>query len=293
MSTPQAALEHIHARIDGAVGYIRIDRPERFNSLDVRTAQDLRRASLSMARHAEVRVVVLSGVAGMFCSGADLKYIRGGGQAEDLGYLSPAVRETPAGFGERFKQILEYLHSTIAEIRRAPKPFIAAVDGVAAAGGFGLAMSCDLVYASERAVFEWAYSKTGLTGAESSTFMLPRLVGFRRAMELVLLNPRLPARRAQEMGLITGVIPTADFDDEVQRVAQQLSDGPTSALGVAKQLLNQASGMDRFDVHLDHELENLARIADGAEFAEGIESFFAKRAPQFRRSPSGDSPTDS
>jgi 2-(1,2-epoxy-1,2-dihydrophenyl)acetyl-CoA isomerase len=293
MTHPQAAVEHIHTRIADAVGYITIDRPDRFNSLDVRTAQDLRRASLSMARDAGVRVVVLSGIAGMFCSGADLKYIRSGGEAEDLGYLSPEARETPAGFGERFKQILEYLHSTIAEIRRAPKPFIAAVDGIAAAGGFGLAMCCDLVYASERAVFEWAYSKTGLTGAESSTFMLPRLVGFRRAMELVLLNPRLSARRALEVGLVTEVVATTDLDSEIQRVAQQLANGPAMALGVAKQLINQASGMDRFDVHLDCELDNLARIADGAEFAEGLESFFARRPPQFRRSHSHDRRDDS
>ena len=282
MATPQPALEHIRTRVADAVGYITIDRAERFNSLDVRTAQDLRRAGLALARNDEVRVVVLSGVEGVFCSGADLKYIRAGGDAEELGYLSPAARDTPAGYGERFKQILEYLHSTIAEIRRAPKPFIAAVDGIAAAGGFGLAMCCDLVYASERAVFEWAYSKTGLSGAESSTFMLPRLVGFRRAMELVLLNPRLSAERAFELGLVTNVFPTLVFDGEVQRVATELAQGPTAALGVAKGLINQAAGMDRFDVHLDRELDHLTRIADGAEFAEGIESFFAKRPPRFQ-----------
>jgi 2-(1,2-epoxy-1,2-dihydrophenyl)acetyl-CoA isomerase len=282
MAPPQPALEHIRTRVADAVGYITIDRAERFNSLDVRTAQDLRRAGLALARNDEVRVVVLSGVEGVFCSGADLKYIRAGGDAEELGYLSPAARDTPAGYGERFKQILEYLHSTIAEIRRAPKPFIAAVDGIAAAGGFGLAMCCDLVYASERAVFEWAYSKTGLSGAESSTFMLPRLVGFRRAMELVLLNPRLSAERAFELGLVTDVFPTLAFDGEVQRVATVLAQGPTAALGVAKGLINQAAGMDRFDVHLDRELDHLTRIADGAEFAEGIESFFAKRPPRFQ-----------
>ena len=282
MATPQPALEHIRTRVADAVGYITIDRAERFNSLDVRTAQDLRRAGLALARNDEVRVVVLSGVEGVFCSGADLKYIRAGGDAEELGYLSPAARDTPAGYGERFKQILEYLHSTIAEIRRAPKPFIAAVDGIAAAGGFGLAMCCDLVYASERAVFEWAYSKTGLSGAESSTFMLPRLVGFRRAMELVLLNPRLSAERAFELGLVTDVFPTLVFDGEVQRVATVLAQGPMAALGVAKGLINQAAGMDRFDVHLDRELDHLTRIADGAEFAEGIESFFAKRPPRFQ-----------
>ena len=274
-------VEHIHTRIEHAVGFITIDRPERFNSLDVRTAQDLRRAGLAMARDASVRVVVLTGTNGVFCSGADLKYIRSGGDPEDLGYLSPSARATPPGFGERFKQILEYLHSTIAEIRRAPKPFIAAVDGIAAAGGFGLAMCCDLVVASDRAVFEWAYSKTGLTGAESSTFMLPRLVGFRRAMELVFLNPRLDARRAVEIGLINAVYPAASFDEEVSRLAETVAAGPPAAFAIAKGLMNQASGMDRIDVHLDRELENLTRIADGAEFEEGLESFFAKRAPRF------------
>jgi 2-(1,2-epoxy-1,2-dihydrophenyl)acetyl-CoA isomerase len=279
----QVLTEHIHTRVADAVGYIRIDRPGRFNSLDVRTAQDLRRAGLMLARDSGVRVVVLCGSNGVFCSGADLKYIRAGGDAADLSYLSPDARTTPAGYGERFKQILEYIHSTIAEIRRAPKPFIAAVDGMAAAGGFGLAMSCDLVFASERATFEWAYAKTGLTGAESSTFMLPRLVGFRRAMELVLLNPRLDAKRALELGLITDVYPTHTFDTDVARIAGTIADGPSEAFGVAKSLLNQAAGMDRLDVHLDRELDNLSRIADGTEFAEGLEGFFAKRPPKFSR----------
>jgi len=275
---------HIHTRIEDGIGFLTIDRPERFNSLDVETAQDLRRAGLALARNDEVRVVVLSGSAGIFCSGADLKYIRAGGRAEDLGYLSPAARETPDGSGERFKQILEYLHSTIAEIRRAPKPFVAAVDGVAAAGGFGLAMCCDLVYASEHAVFEWAYSKTGLTGAESSTFMLPRLVGFRRAMELVLLNPRIDARRAREVGLINDVFPAETFAANVRQIAAQLVAGPSAAWAVAKGLINQAAGMDRLDVHLDRELDQLSRVANGPEFAEGLESFFAKRPARFARS---------
>ena len=280
---PDLLVEHIHTRTERGIGYITIDRRERFNSLDVRTAQDLRRAGLAMARDVNVKVVVLSGANGIFCSGADLKYIRAGGEADDLGYLSPDARMTPAGFGERFKQILEYLHSTIAEIRRAPKPFIAAVDGIAAAGGFGLAMCCDLVVASDRAIFEWAYSKTGLTGAESSTFMLPRLVGFRRAMELVLLNPRLDARRALELALINSVYPVESFAEEVQRTADTVASGPSAAFAIAKGLLNQAAGMDRIDVHLDRELENLARIADGAEFNEGLDSFFAKRQPHFDR----------
>ncbi|MFI5178145.1 MAG: enoyl-CoA hydratase/isomerase family protein [Vicinamibacterales bacterium] len=263
----------------GGVGLITINRPDRFNSLDVRTAQDLRRAGLQFARDDAVRVVVLRGLSGMFCSGADLKFIRDGGAADDLGYLAPDAPH--GGYGDVFKQILEYIHSTISEIRRAPKPFIAAVDGVAAAGGFGIAMSCDLVVASTRASFEWAYAKTGLCGAESSTFLLPRLVGLRRAMELMLLNPRLTAHQAMQYGLVTAVHDLYEFDGRVMDMAEQLAEGPRHAFAVAKELLNQAAGMDQLDAHLDHELQELSRVADGPEFAEGIAAFLGKRPPDF------------
>ncbi len=273
-------MTHIRTEKTGAVGTITIDRAERFNSLDVATAQEFRKAGLAFARDSDVRAVILRGVNGVFCSGADLKYIRGGGDGADLAYLQGS-RQTPRGYGEVFKQILEYIHSTISEINRAPKPFIAAVDGVAAAGGFGIAMCCDLVYASERATFEWAYGKTGLTGAESSTFFLPRLVGLRRALELVLLNPRLDAKKALEIGLINGVFPADRFDAEVADIARRLASGPTEAFAVAKSLIHQAAGVDRLDWHLDRELENLARIADGREFAEGLDGFFEKRPARF------------
>jgi 2-(1,2-epoxy-1,2-dihydrophenyl)acetyl-CoA isomerase len=283
-------VKSIRIDVDGAVGTITIDRRERFNSLDVETARDLRKAGLQLARDNAIRAVVLRGSGGVFCSGADLKYIRGGGDAKGLGYLqagNPATRQPgnpntqQPTYGDVFKQILEYIHSTISEIRRAPKPFIAAVDGIAAAGGFGLAMSCDLVIASDRAMFEWAYAKTGLTGAESSTFMLPRLVGLRRAFELLFLNPRITPERALEIGLITAVYPAATFDAEVDAIAKKVAEGPTEAMGIAKELINQAAGMDRLDVHLDREIDQLARIADGADFAEGIDAFFAKRQPKF------------
>jgi len=274
-------MKHIRIDREGAVGILTIDRRERLNSLDVETAQDFRRAGLQLARDREVRAVLIRGEGGIFCSGADLKYIRDGGDREELGYLQPETREQSEGYGEIFKQILEYIHSTISEIRRAPKPFIAAVDGPAAAGGLGIAMSCDLVVASERAWFEWAYFKTGLTGAESSTFFLPRLIGLRKAMEMVLLNPRLSASEALEWGLINRVFSQDSLDSEALKIATRLADAPTAAVGVAKSLLNQAAGMDRLDVHLDAELTELARIADGPNFAEGLSAFFDKRSPAF------------
>jgi 2-(1,2-epoxy-1,2-dihydrophenyl)acetyl-CoA isomerase len=279
-------MSHIHAQRDDAIGIITIDRPARFNSFDVRTAQDFRRAALQFARDRDVRVVVLKGLPGMFCSGADLKFIRGGGAVDDLDYLTraesrPPVNRPSASFGDVFKQILEYIHSAISEIRRSPKPFIAAVDGAAAAGGLGIAIACDLVLASRRATFEWAYSKTGLTGAESITFLLPRLVGLRRALDLMLLNPRLSALEAERLGIVTSVHDVEGFDDVVLDIASRLARGPGTAFAVAKDLLNQATDMDRLDAHLDRELEALSRVADGPEFAEGLSAFVEKRAPRF------------
>ncbi len=274
-------MTHIAVDVDGAVGTITIDRPQRFNSLDVETARELRKAGLQFARDNGIRAVVLRGSGGVFCSGADLKEVASCQLPVACDFRPATGNGQQVTYGAVFKQILEYIHSTISEIRRAPKPFIAAVDGIAGAGGFGLAMACDLVVASERATFEWAYSKTGLTGAESSTFMLPRLIGLRRALELLLLNPRIGAERALDMGLINLIYPTGSFDHDAHALAQRLASGPTEAYGIAKELLNQAAGMDRLDFHLDRELENLARIAGGDNFAEGIEAFFEKRPAAF------------
>jgi 2-(1,2-epoxy-1,2-dihydrophenyl)acetyl-CoA isomerase len=272
-------LPHVDVERIGAVGRITLNRPERFNALDVRMAQDLRRAGLQLARDDRVASVIVRGVPGTFCSGADLKFIRAGGDRDDLGYLAPDAPHD--GYGEVFKQILEYIHSTISEIRRAPKPFIAAVDGIAAAGGFGVAMCCDLVVATPRAAFEWAYGRTGLSGAESATFLLPRLVGLRRALELVYLNPRLTAARALDYGLVTAVFDEDGFDDQVLELAGRVAAGPRRALAAAKELLNQAAGMDRLDGHLDRELQELSRVANGSEFAEGLAAFLEKRPARF------------
>lgn len=280
---------YIEITHEGPVGVLTINRPHRLNSMDVATARDFRRAGLQLARDETVRCVVIRGVGKIFCSGADLKSIRSHSDAPDFSYLRSGEsaleqdEQSRNGFGEGFKEILEYLHSAISEIKRSPKPFIAAVNGVAAAGGFGIAMSCDLAYMAESATLEWAYQKTGLTGAESSTFFLPRLLGLRKAMELVLLNPRLSAHDARALGLITNVFSDITFDSDVMAVAQRVAAGPTKAYGVAKQLVHHAAGVEQLDFHLDEELQQLARIADGPEFAEGLTAFFEKRAAVFSR----------
>jgi 2-(1,2-epoxy-1,2-dihydrophenyl)acetyl-CoA isomerase len=275
-------MPHIGVSSEDGVGVLTIDRPQRFNSLDAETARDLRKAGLWLSRDENVRCVVIRGTNGVFCSGADLKYINARGGKSDADYLRPGGDEEPLTVSEGFKEILEYLHSTISEIKRSPKPFIASVDGVAAAGGFGLAMACDLVFASDRSTFEWAYHKTGLTGAESSTFFLPRLVGLRTAMELVLLNPRLTADDAKALHLVNRVLPRDGFDDEVMAIARRIAAGPTRAYGTAKRLIHMAANVERLDFHLDEELTELTRAAAGGDVAEGISAFLEKRAPAFR-----------
>jgi 2-(1,2-epoxy-1,2-dihydrophenyl)acetyl-CoA isomerase len=277
-------IESIVTEQKDAVGVITLARPERYNALDVKMARDLRKAALGYARDGAIRCVILAGGEKVFCSGADLKYVRQKGAEEDFAYLQPDSPAAEASYGASFKEILEYMHSTISEIRRAPKPFIAAVKGVAAAGGFGLAMSCDLVFAAEGASFEWAYPKTGLTGAESSTFFLTRLIGLRRAFGLVFLNPHLDAREALNAGLINDVFPKNNFDAQVLDVAQRLAAGPTQAYGTTKRLINEASGIERLDAHLDRELRNLVEIAQGEDFDNGLEAFFAKKTAHFKGS---------
>src|SRR3954469_14532748 len=133
---------------DGPVGILTINRAARFNAMDVDTAQQFRKAGLALARDPKVRCVVVRGTGKVFCSGADLKYIRAHGNTDDLGYLKPADIGATGSFGSIFKEILEYIHATISEMKRSGKPWIAAVNGVAAAGGFGIAMACDLVFAA-------------------------------------------------------------------------------------------------------------------------------------------------
>jgi 2-(1,2-epoxy-1,2-dihydrophenyl)acetyl-CoA isomerase len=261
----------------GRLGIITLDRPRRCNAIDVAMAQSLRAAALALARDEGVGAIVIRGSGGSFCAGVDLGYVRQGGEQRDLAYLRPAGEAGAAPcYAAVFKQTLEYLASTISEIRRAPKPVIAGVDGVAAAGGLGLALCCDLVVASQRSHFEWAYQRTALSGAEGITFFLPRLVGLRRALDLALLAPRLDAPRALRMGLVSEVWPDERFEDELLALGRRLAEGPTAAYARTKALLESAVGGDWLEQHLGDEIAKLVESADSAEFADGLERFFER-----------------
>ncbi len=263
--------ESVHLVREGPVGLIRIDRPHRFNSLDTEAARELRDCAIQATRDEAIRAVLLTGTGKVFCSGADLKFI----------YERGSAVEGKPRYGPVFKEILSYLHATIQEIQRTPKPFVAGVNGVAAAGGFGLAMCCDLVYAAEEAWFEWAYFRTGLSGAESTTFFLPRLVGTRKAKELMLLSPKITASEALDFGLVNDIYPQETFEERVRETVEGLAHGPTKAFGLAKQLMAQ-SVPGYLEEHLNQELRALVHSADTEDFHKGLQAFLERQKPEFR-----------
>lgn len=285
MTTPETDCPRIRCERQRRLGIITLDHPERRNALDVEMTRALRMAAIGLARDEEVGAILIRGAGQAFCSGVDLGYVHRGGEPGELDYLlsrdpESEAAEAPARerYGASFKTMLEYLASTISEIRRAPKPVIAGVDGIAAAGGLGLALCCDLVVASRRSHFEWAYQKTGLSGAEGITFFLPRLVGLRRALDLALLAPRIDAERAYRMALVSEVLEDEGFEEELLALAHRLAEGPTAAYARTKALFEAAMAGEWLEEHLGQEIEKLVESAESERFASGLEGFFARSA---------------
>src|SRR5262245_61817396 len=186
-----------HLTIERAaqVATITLNRPEAFNALDLALGRELFHAALEVDEDPAIRCVVITGAGRAFCAGGDVK-----GFADNL----PRI-------GILLKELTTYLHGAVSRLCRSDKPVIMAVNGVAAGGGFSLALSGDLVIAAESARFTMAYSRIAATPDGSSSYFLPRLIGVRRAMELYLNNRVLSAREAFEWGLVTRVVPDAEF----------------------------------------------------------------------------------
>jgi 2-(1,2-epoxy-1,2-dihydrophenyl)acetyl-CoA isomerase len=162
-----------------------------------------------------------------------------------------------------------------------PKPVIAAVNGVVAGGGMGLMLACDLAYAVETATLTMAYTRIGANPDGSSTFWLPRLVGVRRALELIYTNRILSAQEALSWGILNGVVPPERFPDEVYAVARQLAQGPTLAYARAKKLC-YSSVNETLETQMEHEARDIADSGKTEDFREGIQAFMQKRAPIFQ-----------
>lgn len=247
----------------GAVAVITLNRPDSANTLNLQMAMDLLAVALACERDSTTRAVVLTGSGRNFCFGGDLRSMIARSSAIEA-YL---------------RELTTYVHAAITRFIRMPAPVIAAVNGTAAGAGVGLVAMADLAVAAQSARFNLAYTNVGLTPDAGTSFLLPRAVGAKRAMELILLNRSLTADEACEWGLINRVVPDDRLFDEAFGIAERLANGAGQALGKAKRLVAQSLGA--LESQLTLESETIAGQVASAEGLEGINAFLAKREPRF------------
>ena len=256
----------VHWRREGGVAVITLDRPAQYNVINEELAADLREAIVGCAGDDAVRAALLTGTGNAFCAGGDLKTFHARVEARDV--------------GPYFEALLPVLHSAIIQMREMTKPVVAALNGVVAGAGVGLALACDFRIASARVSFHTAFLAIGASPDTSSSFFLPRYVGIGRATEFFLRNKPVTAEEALELGLVNKVVAPEKVIDEAMALAEELARGPTAAFGRTKQLLNASLGSSLQD-HLHSEARLITISANSPDFAEGISAFLAKRKPKF------------
>lgn len=259
---------HLLLEISEGVATLTLNRPDRLNAISPQMTDELTEATLAVERDDAVRCVVLRGAGSAFMAGGDVKTMHELLEADRNGHVG------------RMERRVVRVHQFISPLRRMPKPVLAAVQGPIAGFGVGLAMAADLVVARDDAFFLLAYRHVGLTGDGGVTHFLPRMIGERKALELMLLGEKLPAQEAQNLGLINWVVPAAEFESFIQRTARQLADGPTRVLGRTKQLV-RTSFDHSWEQQSQREAEGIAFAGGTEDHLEGVRAFVEKRKPQF------------
>ena len=258
------AYQHLTLSRADAVATITLDRQDAFNAFNMALGRELFDVSLEVDEDPAVRCVVITGAGKSFCAGGDVKEF---------------VDNLPR-IGAHVKELTTYLHGAVSRLCRSDKPVIVGINGIAAGGGFALALCGDIVVAAESAKLTMAYSKIAATPDGSSTYFLPRLVGLRRALELYLTNRVLTANEALEWGLVTRVVPDAEFRGAVDALARELAQGPTKAFGGAKRLFHQST-WESLETQMELEAQSIARSGHTADFRAGVTAFANKQAPKF------------
>jgi 2-(1,2-epoxy-1,2-dihydrophenyl)acetyl-CoA isomerase len=258
--------ETIQLEMRGNVCVLTLNRPDRLNALTVETANDFK-AAVGEALQQGARAIVLTGSGRAFCAGGDLR----------------AMQEMATNEGRVeafFDEPLRILNEAILLIRKTPVPFIAAVNGVASGGGCNLALACDLVVAAESAKFNQAFIKIGLVPDCGGTFILPRLVGLKKAAELMFTGDLITAQQAVAMGMINSAVPDAELMAQVMSLAERLAQSPTAAIAQIKRLLD-ASAVNDYGGQLDREREAQIEAGKTKDFVEGVSAFLEKRPARF------------
>jgi 2-(1,2-epoxy-1,2-dihydrophenyl)acetyl-CoA isomerase len=257
--------KHIIFERDGGVATITLNRPNEGNACDQRMMDELFHAATECDQDDSIRAVILTAAGKMFCVGGDLaSFIESG---DKVGHLLTNMTKS--------------FHGAISIFNRMNAPVICAVNGTAAGGGMSLAISCDLVLAAESAKFSMAYTAAGLTPDGSSSYFLPRLVGLRRARELMLTNRRISADEALGYDMIDRVVPDTDLMSEAQKMAAQFAEGPTAAYGGVKRLL-AGTFAETLESQMTREARTITKRAKNHDAQEGLDAFFNKRKPNFK-----------
>jgi 2-(1,2-epoxy-1,2-dihydrophenyl)acetyl-CoA isomerase len=247
------------------VATITLNRPEALNALDLQLGRELFDAVLEVDEDPDVRCVVLTGAGRAFCAGGDVK----------------AFADNLPRIGVLIKELTTYLHGAVSRLCRSDKPVIMAVNGVAAGGGFSLALSGDVVLAAESASFSMAYARIAATPDGSSSYFLPRLIGLRRAMDLYFSNRTLTGPEAMEWGLVTRVVPDAELTSATDTLARELAQGPTRAFGAAKRLFHQST-WESLETQMELEAQAIAAAGHSQDFAAGVTAFVNKQTASFQ-----------
>jgi 2-(1,2-epoxy-1,2-dihydrophenyl)acetyl-CoA isomerase len=258
--------ETIQLEMRGQVCVLTLNRPDRLNALTVDTANDFKAAVAEALQHG-ARAIVLTGAGRAFCAGGDLREMQ-------------EIASREGRLEAFFDEPLRILNETILLIRQTPVPFIAAVNGFASGGGCNLALACDLVIAAESAKFNQAFVKIGLVPDCGGTFILPRLVGLKKAAELMFTGDMVTAPQAAQMGMINSVVPDAELMGQVMSIAQRLAESPTAAIAQIKRLL-EASAVNDYGGQLDREREAQIEAGKTKDFVEGVSAFLEKRPARF------------
>lgn len=248
-----------------SIARVCFDRPALLNAIDVPMAEALRDACRSIAGDTTVRVVVLCGAGRAFMAGGDL-----GTFAAD-----------PAHAAQTARAIIDPLHEGLAVLTQIDAPVVARLHGAVAGAGVSLALAADLAVAADDTRFTLSYARIGASCDGSSSWSLPRVVGLRRAMEIALLAETLDAATALSFGLVNRVVPAADLDAQGEALVQRLAAGPTRAYGRMRRLLRTSFERD-LPGQMLAERDAFCESAQTADFAEGVDAFFARRQPVFK-----------
>ena len=256
--------EVVKLSVAGGVATIALNRPHVMNAMDGEMMQQLRPVAEAVEKDSAVRAVVLRGEGAAFMAGGDVAVFH-----RHLAELPELI----VTWGRE-------MHAAFLALRRMGKPVLASVHGAVAGAGFSLMCAADLAIAASDTRFTLAYANIGASPDGGSTYFLPRLVGYKKTMELIMLPDRFDAETARQHGLVNWVVPGDKLAEETARIAQRLAAGPTHAYAQAKRLVNQS--LDPMAAQMEQELQAFSRCARGADLKEGVSAFVEKRKPVFK-----------